>query len=122
MVDHVTGRDMLCRFLEGGDERLNPASTWDTTLFHNTSILTTITRYMDHIVREAIEIELHPNNMNRDVGFCLSKSGCLSYPTYEIEEWPLKGRDEYMIQIFERKCHKIPYFLTTVVIQPLAIA
>jgi hypothetical protein len=29
---------------------------------------------MDQMVREAVEIELHPNNMNRDVGFCLSKS------------------------------------------------
>jgi hypothetical protein len=29
---------------------------------------------MGHIVREAIEIELHPNNMNREVGFCLNKS------------------------------------------------
>jgi hypothetical protein len=29
---------------------------------------------MDRIVKEAIEIELHPNNMNRGVGFCLSKS------------------------------------------------
>jgi hypothetical protein len=43
-------------------------------LFHNTSILATKTQHMDRFVRDAIEIELHPNNMNRDVGFCLSKS------------------------------------------------
>jgi hypothetical protein len=42
--------------------------------FHNSSILATNTRYMDHIVREAIEIELHPYNINREVGFYLSKS------------------------------------------------
>jgi hypothetical protein len=38
------------------------------------SILATKTHYMDHIVWEAIETEIHANNMNRDVGFCLSKS------------------------------------------------
>jgi hypothetical protein len=29
---------------------------------------------MDRIVKEAIEIELHPYNINRQGGFCLSKS------------------------------------------------
>jgi hypothetical protein len=29
---------------------------------------------MDRIVREAIEIELHPYNINREGDFCLSKS------------------------------------------------
>jgi hypothetical protein len=43
-------------------------------LFHSTSILATKTRYMDRIVREAIEKELHSNNMNREMGFCLSSS------------------------------------------------
>jgi hypothetical protein len=41
--------------------------------FHNTSILASKTKYMDRIVREAVEIELHCNNMNKEVGFCLSK-------------------------------------------------
>jgi hypothetical protein len=42
--------------------------------FHNTSVLATKTQYMDRIVREAIEIELRRNSMNREVGFYLSKS------------------------------------------------
>jgi hypothetical protein len=42
--------------------------------FHNSSILAMKTRYMDRIVREATEIELHPYNINREGGFCLSKS------------------------------------------------
>jgi hypothetical protein len=27
--------------------------------------------YMDHIVKEAIEIQLHPDNFNSDMGFTL---------------------------------------------------
>jgi hypothetical protein len=42
--------------------------------FHNSSILATKTRHMDCIVGEVIEIELHPYNINREGGFCLSKS------------------------------------------------
>jgi hypothetical protein len=42
--------------------------------FHNSSILAKKTRYMDRIVRETIEIELHPYNINNEGGFCLSKS------------------------------------------------
>jgi hypothetical protein len=42
--------------------------------FHNASILATKTRYIDCIVREVIESELHPYNSNREGGFCLSKS------------------------------------------------
>jgi hypothetical protein len=39
---------------------------------HNTSILSTKPRHMDHIIREVAEIDLHSNNMNREDEFCLS--------------------------------------------------
>jgi hypothetical protein len=42
--------------------------------FHSASKLTKKTIYMDRIVREAIETELHSYNINREGGFCLSKS------------------------------------------------
>jgi hypothetical protein len=42
--------------------------------FHSSSLHAMKTRYVDHIVREAIEIKPHPYNINREGGFCLSKS------------------------------------------------
>jgi excinuclease UvrABC helicase subunit UvrB len=40
--------------------------------FNNITILEKVTGYMNHIVKEAIERRLHPNNFNRDRGFNLS--------------------------------------------------
>jgi hypothetical protein len=42
-------------------------------LGQDTSILAMKCRCMEHIIREAIQIELHPDNLNRE-GFSLSKS------------------------------------------------
>jgi hypothetical protein len=51
----------------------NTISTMDTTF--SSAILPSLpTRYMDLIVEEAIEIKLYPYNINREGGFCLSKS------------------------------------------------
>jgi predicted GIY-YIG superfamily endonuclease len=49
-------------------------STYHHIDFHGASKLGTATRYMDRLVREAIEIRLHPDNFNRHDGFNLSYS------------------------------------------------
>jgi hypothetical protein len=47
-------------------------TTYHSIDFDGASKLGTATRYMDRLVREAIEIRLHPDNFNRDDGFNLS--------------------------------------------------
>jgi hypothetical protein len=42
--------------------------------FKDTSILTMTSRHIKHIFREAIGNELHSSNMNKEIGFFLSKS------------------------------------------------
>jgi hypothetical protein len=41
---------------------------------HNTTVPSTKPVYMHCIIREAVENELHANNMNREDGLCVSKT------------------------------------------------
>jgi hypothetical protein len=46
--------------------------TGQSMKFNNICRLAKVKEYVDHLVKEIIEIQLHPNNFNRDSGFMLS--------------------------------------------------
>jgi hypothetical protein len=46
--------------------------------FTNTSVLDKAPGYVDHLIKKATEITLHPRNFNRDTGFNLSWSWYLA--------------------------------------------
>jgi hypothetical protein len=52
----------------------NTASTRTTGLDYKTKLLARKTGYMDRVIREAIEIQLHPNNIHREEGLHLSRA------------------------------------------------
>jgi hypothetical protein len=61
--------------------------------FLDTRVLTTVPGYVDRIIREAVELEPHPNNMNGEDGLTLNGSWKPLFRLFRESRRPLSSSD-----------------------------
>jgi hypothetical protein len=60
--------------------------TWHWVKFQEPEALAKTSDYMDQLVKEATETRLHPNNINREEGFRLSKAWHLTVRLLKLSD------------------------------------